>query len=212
MFGWIENLFARAGNAVDNAVKALIHVAISGIYGFLHSLFGNVIRAWDQHYNAVRAYISAELEFLRDVYNAFIRIFRVHIPRLDRRITIVYVTINNRITVIVRDYNTKIITERKQRQAAILSLLWWVIHHVVIPFLAKFATIFRWLAREGATMWHYFTHLAEFAELLFWYLVRSLEKHAWDAARLLGQFLLALIVHNLVRFVKLMEAILYAVL
>lgn len=212
MFGWIEHLFSSAGNAVTGAVKALVHAAIRGLYGVLHTIFGRVFDSWHMLHDALVHDAWGELEFIRDVYNAIRNLFKIQVPRLDKRITIVNITINARITIINKILNKRIDVETAQRKAAILSLLAWVIKHVLLPFLAFSAMVAKWLAHEGVTMWHYFTHLPEFAELLFWHIVKSLESHAWDAGKLLGEFFLALIVHNLVRFAKLVEDIIDAVL
>jgi hypothetical protein len=212
MFGWIEGVFNRARGVVDAAISNLVHAAIRGLYGFLHSIFWNVIHGWEDFYNAVISYGTGELEFIRDVYNAFIRLFRHLIPGLNNRITIVNVTINKRITTVINDYNTKITNERKQRQASILALLRWVIAHVLNPLLKLINRLLAWVAHEGNTMWHFFTHLPAFAELLFWHLITALEHHAWDVGKYLGEFFLALIVHNIRRFALLVETIVDAIL
>lgn len=92
------------------------------------------------------------------------------------------------------------------------SVLVWVVIHVLAFLYALVRRIFGWIDGIGATMWHYFTHLAEFAELLIMALVAALEKHAWDIARLLGGFFLALIIRNVTRFATLVETIVDAVL
>lgn len=212
MFGWIEGIFSRAGSTVTDAVKSLVHAAIRGIYGFLHSVFGSVINGWKRFFGDVTGYARSELEWARDVYNALVRLFKHLIPFLNNRITVVNVTINKRITVVTNILQHNINVETAQRKASILSLLAWIIAHILRPFLAFSAMVTKWLAHEGATMWHYFTHLAEFAELLFWFIVHSLEKHAWDAAKVLGEFFLALLVHNLKRVALLLEDIIHAVL
>ena len=212
MFGWIEGIFSRAANTVDSAVRALVHAAIRGIYGFLHSIFGAVIRGWSRFYGDVTGYARHELEWAREVYNALVRLFRHLIPFLNNRITVVNITINNRITNVTRVLQHNITVETQQRKASILSLLAWIIAHILRPFLAFSAMVTHWLTHEGAMMLHYFTHLAEFAELLFWWIVHSLEKHAWDAAKVLGEFFLALLVHNLKRVALLLEDIIHAVL
>lgn len=212
MFGWIEGIFHKAGSAVDSAVQALVHAAIRGLYGFLHSLFGNVIKAWENFYNAVVVLSVGQLNFIRAVYNTFVNLFKILLPHINNRITANNITINNRVTTVVKDYNTKITNESKARQAGILGLLLWIIAHVLRPLSALIAQIFVWIGKKGDAMWEFFTHLDKFAELLFWHLVAALEAHAWDIAKFLGEFFLALIVHNLVRFIKLMETILDAVI
>lgn len=212
MFGWIEHIFSSAGNAVSGAVKALVHAAIRGLYGFLHTIFGTVFKAWHDLHDGMSRLVWGQLEFIRDVYNALRNLFKIQVPRLDKRITIVNITVNNRITIINRTLNNRITATRTELIGRIASLLAWIIVHIIIPFTAKFASIFAWLGHEGAIMWHYFTNLEAFAELLFWYIVKSLESHAWDAAKLLGEFFLALLVHNLTRFARLLEDIIDAVL
>ena len=212
MFGWIEGIFRRASGVVSSAVSDLVHAAIRGLYGFLHSVFWNIVHGWIEFHNAVVSLAVGEFEFVHDVYSAFVRLFRHLIPGLNTRITVVNVTINKRITTVINDYTTKITNERKQRQASILALLAWVITHVLRPLTALINKLLAWVAHEGNTMWGFFTHLDKFAELLFWHIVHALEAHAWEAGRLLGDFFLSLIVHNITRFAHLVEDIVDAIL
>lgn len=59
--------------------------------------------------------------------------------------------------------------------------------------------------------WWWITHPEQLAERLFWYIVKALERHAWAAARVLTEFTMRLIMHNLRHVAALAEDIITAV-
>lgn len=69
-----------------------------------------------------------------------------------------------------------------------------------------------WLPRFAITAWWWVTHPDRLAEVLFWWIIRYLEKYAWQAAEHLGEFFTALWLRNLRRTLHLAETILAAVL
>lgn len=69
-----------------------------------------------------------------------------------------------------------------------------------------------WIPRYAITAWWWVTHPDELASVLFWHLIKWLEARAWTAGRYLGNFLLAMIVHNVRRLAHLVEEIVAAVL
>lgn len=212
MIGWIEGVFRSGASAVAAPIVAMVRAVIRGVYGFIHDIFRLQWDAWNWLWNGAHAIANGIADLDLAVFRAFAKLFRHLLPAINVRITVNNVTINKRVDIAIRDYNTKITNETRDRKSSILALLAWIIAHVLNPLSKLIAGILSWIAHEGAMMLHYFTHLTEFAELLFWFLVHSLEKHAWDAARLLGTFMLALIVRNLMTFVKLSEDIIDAVL
>lgn len=87
------------------------------------------------------------------------------------------------------------------------ALLNWINVHIVKPLLDAI----HWITHEGAIIWNYISHPDLLARYLFAALVKELERLAWQTARQLGTFFLALIVHNLRMFVILIEDIINAV-
>lgn len=62
------------------------------------------------------------------------------------------------------------------------------------------------------TAWWWVTHPEQFTSVLFWWLVHWLERRAWTAARYLGGFFLALIIHHVRHVLALAEDVITAVL
>lgn len=69
-----------------------------------------------------------------------------------------------------------------------------------------------WVPHFAVYAWWWVTHPDQLADSLFWYLIRWLEQRAWTVARYLGEFTLALVMHNMRRLALLAEDILHAVL
>lgn len=212
MFGWIAHLFTSAAGKVDNAVRDFATALVRGLYGFVHLIFGNVVRAWNRYWTAQHMLWIGVVSLSRNVYQALIKIFRHYIPWLAGYIRWVYNQVIHTLYEWVRKLTALILHYYHVADTFIRWLWQWVIDHVYKPLAASLSAVWHWLTHEGATMWHYFTHLGDFAELLFRHLLASLERHAWDAGRLLGRFFLALIVRNMMTFVTLIEDIVHAVL
>lgn len=212
MFGWIEGIFKSAASGVTDAVKALVHLAVRGLYAFLHDIFRLQWDAWNDFWNGARDVWAGMRALSFAVYQSLIKIYKHWIPLIFKGIDDLY----HRVLQYLDDlrkwavrliddlYHWTLVTFDATRK--------WAIHEIWDPLFKSLTTAWHWLTHEGATMWHYFTHLPDFAELLFAHLIASLEKHAWDAGKLLGEFFLALIVRNLMRFVTLMEDIVDAIL
>lgn len=77
----------------------------------------------------------------------------------------------------------------------------------------QFDAILRhWIPKYAFTAWWWVTHPEQLASVLFWWLVHYLERRAWTAARYLGGFFLALIIHHVRHVLALAEDVLAAVL
>jgi hypothetical protein len=212
MFGWIEGVFGRVGNAISGAVKDFVHLLIRGVYGFLHDVFHMVWNAWNFFWNATVMLWKGARAFSIAVYHGFIRLFKIIIPWLTNYIRWVYHTVVHLVYVLIQQL-TAIVTHNYHLMLSIFDAFRkWVINSIWNPLFKSLTNAWHWLTHEGATMWHFFTNLAAFAELLFWHILHSLESHAWDAGKFLGDFFLALVVHNIVRFATLIESVIDAVL
>jgi hypothetical protein len=212
VLNWFTSLFSSASNAVTQAIRDLIHAAVRGLYLVLHTVFGNVIKAWGEVWGWAKAFSTGEYHFILSVYNQFRRLFKALIPYLANYITFVYHWAIARINAVLAWLIKQILYYYHLLLSVIDAVRKWVINSVWRPLWNWLNTAWHWITHEGSTMYHYFTHLAAFAELLFWHLVTALEKYAWDAAKLLGRFFLLLVVRNVVRFASLMETIIDAIL
>jgi hypothetical protein len=69
-----------------------------------------------------------------------------------------------------------------------------------------------WIPKYAFTAWWWVTHPEQLSDALFWHLVRWLERRAFTAARYLGGFAAALLIHNLRQVLALIEDVIAAVL
>jgi hypothetical protein len=80
MLSWLGRVLSWTSGKMDSVIAGLVHDVVSGFYGFLHTLFGDVITEWNEFFHAIydfRIYITSAIE---GVENAFHYIFKVWIP------------------------------------------------------------------------------------------------------------------------------------
>lgn len=208
VLGLITGSWQSAINAVVNWINSLEHAH----YGYWHTVAVHTISAWSAMARAclqLREYMQTFM-FTQGLFDHLVA--KQWIPWLANWITWlggrIRQEINTTIAMLRREYKAGDAREHSYTR----SVLFWVIVHVLAFLYGLVKRLFGWIDGIGATMWHYFTHLADFAELLIMALVAALERHAWDIGKLLGKFFLSLIVHNVVRFATLVETIVDAVL
>lgn len=212
MFGWIEHVFSRGVSWLDSAAKAFVHALIRGVYSFLHDIFHQQWDAWNAFWNGVMSLYHGAYDLSLNIFRRFRHIYQAIIPWLSHYILWVYHTVVHLAYVLYRDAWKGILYYYHVLLTALNDLKNWVIRDVWDPLFKSLTLAWHWLTHEGAVMWHYFTHLPELAEILFWHLVASLERHAWDAGKFLGKFFLSLMVHNIRQFATLIENVIDAVL
>lgn len=212
MFGWIESVLSDIGGGIESAVINLVRALIRGLYAFFHDILSAAHNAWFDVWGGVHDLWSALWNFGNAVYAKFWWILKNVIPWLINEANWIYQTLVHYVAVAYDELASYAIQLYKDAINFAENIPKWVISDIWDPIWRGLSPIVNWVTHEGATAWYYFTHLDDFAELLFWYLIHKLEKYAWDAARLLGQFFLALIVANLVQFITLIEDVINAVL
>lgn len=219
MFGWLTNairsLIGGGAAASASSVQAAFNVVstiFTTTYKYWHTVTGHVSNGWQE--------LTRTLLFLNDRMQKYMfaqylldtLIVKHDIPWLAGWISWLGGKIQHDLGKLRGILHHEIQAGDSAQHSYTRSVLLWVIVHVLGFLYGILKTALGWINGIGATMWHYFTHLAEFAELLFGFLVLALEKHAWDIGEKLGEFFLALIVKNMVRFATLVETIVDAVL
>lgn len=219
MFGWLKNAF-RLGENIGNVITGaalrqmfdLITQIFSVTYAYWHTVSGHVANGW-QELTRTLLYLRNNIQqFMFSQYLLDALIVKHDIPWLANWISWLGGKIQRDLGKLRGILHREIQAGDAAQHAYSRSILVFVLVHVLAFLYGLVKSIFGWIDGIGAKMWHYFTHLAEFAELLFMFLVASLEKHAWDVAGLLGKFFLSLIIKNVVRFATLVETIVDAVL
>jgi hypothetical protein len=80
MFAWIGRVFSAGARDVSTFALNLMHVAIRGLYGFLHTIFGDVGDAWSVLFKAANTLATRLDAFGNEVVNTFFHIIKVWIP------------------------------------------------------------------------------------------------------------------------------------
>jgi hypothetical protein len=205
-------MWDAAYGAVDNTVRTWVRDLVSGLYGFLHMIFGDVGTAWDNLQTAALNLWHGLERFSRYVSEAFSVLFRVVIPHVIRD----YLT---RIATVLKyardifDYVVREIARVVHLISASIQSLWQlVLRDVYRPLLASLTSAWHWITHEGAIVWFYVSHPDKLTDLLWQHLIAKLEREAWNVSALLGKFFLSLVIRNLKRLALLIEDILDAVL
>lgn len=219
MFDWLTNAFRNLLGTGAAASAASVQAALNTIatifrttYMYWHTVAGHVTGGWQELTRTLLWLTQRVQKYMFAQYAFDVLVVKHDIPFLAAWIS----WLGGKIQADIRKLRSLLEREIASGDAAqhryTRGVLFWVIVHVLGFLYGLLKTVFGWINGIGATMWHYFTHLTEFAELLIMFLVLALEKRAWDIGRLLGTFFLALVVHNMVRFAKLLEDITDAVL
>jgi hypothetical protein len=87
MFGWIGRVFSAGVRDVSSFALNLMHVAIRGLYGFLHTIFGDVADAWHVLFSAANTLATRLDAFGAEVVNTFFHILKVWIPDFTKWVT-----------------------------------------------------------------------------------------------------------------------------
>jgi hypothetical protein len=211
MWGWLGSIFDWATNAVGGTVVPWIRDLIHGVWGWLSTLFGHVGNAWHDMFRAGKwihlALAHFGLEALATVWDIIFK-------RLPKIVTWAWDHIQNLWHFATHIYRLllKWVENLIHRiEVAIHDAIMWVTIHIWRPLKADFLNAWHWITHEGARVFYYITHPDKLAELVFDSLLALLERESWAVSAKLGKFFLALIHHNLKRFVLLIEDILMAV-
>jgi|SRR5579859_100414 len=219
MFNWLGNairsLVGAGAAASASSVQAALNI-ISTIftttYQYWHTVAGHANSGWQQLTRTLLYLRNNMQQFMFSQYLFDALIIKHYIPWITGWISWLGGKIQRDLGTLRGILHREIVAGDNAQHAYTRSVLLWILIHVLAFLLNLVKSIFGWIDGIGNKMWHYFTHLAEFAELLIMFLVASLEKHAWEIGKLLGTFFLSLIVHNITKFATLVEDIIDAVL
>lgn len=212
MFGWIEGIFKKGVAAVGSGVIDLIHLAVRGLYAFLHGVFGAVSGAWSGLWHDSVSLWAGVRRFANAVYQKFIWVLRHLVPYLESYIKWVRTILDKALDAARKFLYDLILATYHWALGVFEATRKWAVDTIFKPLYTFILKAWNWVVKRGEAMWHYFSNLADFAKLLMPWLIAELERVSWDAGKLLGKFFLSLIVHNVIRFASLMEDIVSAIL
>jgi hypothetical protein len=211
MFGWIDRAWQWATHNLGGDVVSWVRDLVHGIWSVLQTIFGNVADAWHVAWNAVNGLWRAAGKFASEVWGAFYHLYQIIIPAIVRWAKRELLSLSKFIDH-VWSWAVKEVEKIYHWIAhEIATLIKWVMVHIWDPLFKSIELAWKWIFHEGKILWYYITHPDKLVALIFDSLVAELESQAWKVGGLLGKFFLALVVHNLRKFVLLLEDILMAV-
>ena len=204
-------MFNAVAGRIDSTVAGWVRDLITGVYGFLHTIFGHVISGWQNLYRDVSDFIDVSIQHGVHLLLVLGFILRHVIPTLNRLLSDFIRQVFHYAEGVYRFAVRAIDDLRNWSADALRTLQRWVVTDVFDPLLRSLTAAWHWITHEGSLVYHYITHPADLVDLVWDALISKLEAEAWNIAGKLGSFALSLVVRNLSRFVSLLEDILNAV-
>jgi hypothetical protein len=206
--GWIASIIGAVGPAVATA----IHWAVHALAVVVLAVFDKVFGAWRTLAGWSWGFILATGRALGAVGSKLFQIVRVLIPRVIRELL-------RWVAFLLRFIRSWVAWLWRQIRATIALLyreigavIRWAVTHIWEPLWRWAQFLFRLIRAWAWVAFWWITHLASLAEAMVFHIAAAIERHAWQLAGLLGRFFLALLIRNLARFVRTVEAIIAAVL
>lgn len=211
-FTTVLGFITGSWQAAIRDVVGFVRDTFTAFHNYWHTVASNSINAWQVFTRDTLLFIQAMQRFMLAQYAANVLIIKRLIPNLATSVRNLASKESRDIAETIKVLRGEIAAGDAKEHSYSRSILAWVILHVLLFLFKILTSAVSWIAGQGSTMWHYFSHLDEFALLLFWHIITTLETLAWDAGKRLGTFFLSLIIHNVVRFATLIESIVDAVL
>ncbi len=212
MLGWLHRAWSWGVNNVGDPVASWVRDLFHGVWGFLHTIFGHVIDAWPFMWHAFRNIWRMFDSFATWVGWLFKYLYQVWIPRLYHVLLRLYHNVL-KYAQTVYHWAVRMFDWFKHWVSKLIDAVrTWVINDIWKPLYRSLLAVWHWINHEGSILWYYITHPDKLVDLVWDALIAKLETEAWNIGGKLGRFSLALIVHNLRRFLLLLEDIVNAVL
>lgn len=212
MISWLTGWVNKFIHIVPDAVLALVHWAVHALALVVEAVFHDVAVAWRTYWGAIVAIERACFDFGAAVYGLAVKVLRYWVPRLIDDLRRAALALWHGIDWVWSHAVAEVNALRKLAWKWINDLWHLVLRDVWKPLKDFADELYRLIKAWAYVAWWWITHLDRLADAMIFHIAASLEKYAWQLARLLGTFLTALILHNVRRFVLLLETILAAVL
>jgi hypothetical protein len=87
MFGWLTNAWHAVTGKIDSTIAGWVHDVVNGLYSFLHIIFGDVGKAWNDLVGYGVDFIHGVEDFGTYVGNALEHLYKVWIPDIIKWVT-----------------------------------------------------------------------------------------------------------------------------
>ena len=212
MISWLTGWVGRFLGLVSDATLTLVRWALHAIVTAVEFVFSDVARAWRAYWNAVAALERATWDFGAAVLGLAVKTLKYWVPRILGEIKTAVLALWHGIAWVWSHAVGLVNDLRHLAWSWILNLWHMVLRDVWAPLKAFADHLYHLILTWAYVAWWWITHLDRLAEAMIFHIAAAIESHAWELARLLGTFLTALVLHNVRRFVLLLETILAAVL
>lgn len=212
MISWLTGWVRRFVGLVPDTVLALVHWAVHALALVVEAVFHDVAVAWRDYWAAVAAIERACFDFGAAMFGLAVKVLRYWVPKLIDDLRRAALALWHGIDW-VWSHAVAAINDLRKLAWKWINDLWHLVLRDVWKPLKDFADhLYHLIITWAYVAWWWITHLDRLADAMIFHIAASLEKYAWQLARLLGTFLTALILHNVRRVVQLAETILAAVL
>lgn len=212
MWNWIKNVLGAGAHVIDETIRQWVSDLISGVFGFIHTVFGLVGRAWGDMFGAARWIYTGIWHLGTETYWTLWHILKRVIPDVIHWAN-VFIHKVWQYAIDLFHWTWRQIEWLKHWILALFDAFRrWVIREIWDPIWRTLAPAWRWITHEGVALWELVTHPDRLVNWIWNNLLVKIEREAWTAGKLLGRFFLSLVIHNLRTFLTLIEDILDAVL
>ena len=211
MLGWLDRFFGGVASSIGSAVSSAVHWALHALASVVFGVFGAVRGAWARFNDAVGALGHALDTFGLAMYQFGGYVLHHLIPAILKWAAAQLARLSADLAKLYDYVKLAFDAAYKWIDRQIHDVTQWAIRDIWDPLKAYADQIWSDLKLWGYTAWWWITHLADLAEAMVFHIVASIEKHAFQVARMLGIFFTALIRANLKQLILLIEDIITAV-
>lgn len=211
MLSWLARFWTGVSGTVGNAVSTAAHWAMHALAAVVFSVFRLVGGAWRTLVQSFGWLHAALDHFGLQVWHFATYVVRVLIPRVVRWAAAELARLGLGLYHLAQAVGREVAALYRAIARAVADVTRWAIRTIYDPLKSYADLIWHDLKAWGYTAWWWITHLDKLADAMIIHIANSIEKHAWQLARMLGTFFISLIIANLNRFVLLIEDIVNAV-
>lgn len=212
MINWIRQWFDKGTGQIARTALHWTFVALHGIAGIIHTIFGNVNGAWAELTHALWSAMDAVRNGIRYAYHGLWWIIRKGLPGLLTWAVKEFDRVWHWFTVITARMTCDILNALHLAEHYATSLWQWAYRHVIAPIEHSLSSAWNWIRNRGETVWFYITHPGKLADLILPELAGAIVRASDKVLTDLGIILFALLLRNIKRVLHIIEDVIVAVL
>lgn len=212
MLNWIEKWFRAGVGLISTTALDWIHVALHGIAGIIHTVFGDVNKAWLAIQHAFWFVFGEVAYTARLVFTFLYWVVHIAIPAVVKYAFTVGKLLWHEVGVIFKWAAREILKFYLLARRYTLDLWHWAYTHIVHPIEVSLTAAWQWITKRGETLWYYLTHPDKLIDLLLPFLAGGISRASNNTLSAIGIVVTALVLHNIRRVLVILEDIIAAVL